>query len=108
MKLHDIAHARAGDKGNTLTLSLIPFDPADYDRLSAAVTAERVAEHLAGSVTGPVRRYELPRIHALLFVCEGALHGGVTTSLTADSHGKCMSGVLLDLDLGDALSSSPP
>ena len=100
MKLHEIAHARAGDKGNTLTLSLIPFDPADYDRLLASVTAERVAEHLSGSVAGSIRRYELPKIHALLFVCEGALHGGVTTSLTADSHGKCMSGVLLEMELG--------
>ena len=106
MKLHEIAHSRAGDKGNTLTLSLIPFDPADYDRLLASVTAERVSDHLAGSVTGPIRRYELPKIHALLFVCEGALHGGVTTSLTADTHGKCMSGVLLDLELGDAAQES--
>ena len=101
MMLHEIAHARAGDKGNTLTLSLIPFDPADYPRLLREVTARRVADHLGASVRGPVRRYELPNLPALLFVCEGALHGGVTTSLTADSHGKCMSGVLLDLDLGD-------
>ena len=101
MKLHEIAHARAGDKGNTLTLSLIPFASADYPMLVREITADRVAEHLAGSVSGPVHRYELPGIEALLFVCEGALHGGVTTSLTADTHGKCMSGVLLDLELGD-------
>ncbi|PPK88416.1 hypothetical protein CLV84_1383 [Neolewinella xylanilytica] len=100
MKLYDIAHSRAGDKGNTLTLSLIPYSPADYDMLQREITAERVAAHLATSVRGEIRRYEMPRIHALLFVCEGALDGGVTTSLAADTHGKCMSGVLLDMEIG--------
>ncbi len=99
MKLHEIAHSRAGDKGNTLTLSLIPYRIEDYDLLVREASAEKVATHLARSVTGSVRRYELPNIHALLFVCEGALHGGVTISLTADTHGKCMSGVLLDMEI---------
>lgn len=99
MKLYDIAHSRAGDKGDTLTLSLIPFHADDYPRLRREVTAERVAAHLSGNVHGTVRRYELPNINALLFVCERALHGGVTTSLVTDAHGKCLSGVLLDLEL---------
>ncbi|WP_116107577.1 hypothetical protein [Lewinella sp. IMCC34191] len=99
MKLYDIAHSRAGDKGNTLTLSLIPFDSADYEWISREASVDRVAAHLSNSVHGEIRRYEMPNIHALLFVCEGALQGGVTTSLTADTHGKCMSGVLLDMEI---------
>ncbi|WP_116126502.1 hypothetical protein [Lewinella sp. IMCC34183] len=99
MKLYDIAHSRAGDKGDTLTLSLIPYAGEDYQRLLREVTADRVAHHLRHNVRGEVKRYELPKLQALLFVCERALHGGVTTSLVSDAHGKCMSGVLLDMDL---------
>ena len=29
-KLHELAHARAGDKGDTLTLALICYREADY------------------------------------------------------------------------------
>ena len=32
--LHDIAHSRAGDKGNRVNLSLMPYDPAHYDLLA--------------------------------------------------------------------------
>ena len=33
MKLREIAHSRAGDKGNTSNLSLIAYDPRDYPQL---------------------------------------------------------------------------
>ncbi len=39
MRLRDIAHARTGDKGGTVNISLIPFDERDYPRLAAHVTA---------------------------------------------------------------------
>ncbi|PRY38305.1 hypothetical protein CLV58_10932 [Spirosoma oryzae] len=97
IKLYDIAHSRAGDKGNTLTLSLIPYDPADYPLLRDRVTAEVVQTHLQTIVTGPVTRYELPNLPALHFVCQQALTGGVTTSLTMDTHGKSLSYALLEL-----------
>ena len=46
MKLYEIAHSRAGDKGNTLTLSLIPFKESDYELLFSQITAQKVQEHL--------------------------------------------------------------
>lgn len=98
-KLYDIAHSRAGDKGNTLTLSLIPYREDDYARLCQWVTAERVKEHLKDVVQGEVKRYELPHIAALLFVCEQALAGGVTTSSKMDAHGKTLSYALLEMEL---------
>lgn len=98
-KLYDIAHSRAGDKGNTLTLSLIPYNEEDYGLLCEKVTAEKVKEHLGEIVRGEVRRYELPNIAALLFVCEGALDGGVTTSLAIDTHGKTLSTALLEMKI---------
>ena len=99
MKLYNIAHSRAGDKGNTLTLSLIPYQETDYDMLCNQVTAERVKSHLKDVVAGEIIRYELPNIHSLLFVCQQALMGGVTTSLAMDTHGKALSYALLEMEI---------
>ncbi|RYF63874.1 MAG: hypothetical protein EOO39_27735 [Cytophagaceae bacterium] len=97
MKLYDIAHSRAGDKGNTLTLSLIPYRDEDFQLLRELVTAEAVKHHLRNIVAGEVIRYELPNLPALQFVCQQALTGGVTTSLTMDTHGKSLSYALLEM-----------
>ncbi len=98
-RLADLAHCRAGDKGDTSTLSLIAYRADDYPLLAQRVTAEAVARHLAGIVQGPIRRYELPQLWALQFVCEHALAGGVTTSLALDAHGKSLSSALLAMEL---------
>ncbi|WP_190820625.1 AtuA-related protein [Saccharopolyspora pogona] len=99
MLLHDIAHCRAGDKGDTSTLSLFPYRDEDFDLLVREVTADRVRAHLADHVVGEVLRYELPNLCALQFTCRQALDGGVTTSLALDTHGKALSSRLLSLDL---------
>jgi hypothetical protein len=99
MKLYDIAHSRAGDKGNTLTLSLIPYNESDYEMLCEKVTVEKVKKHLKGVVSGEIVRYELPNIASLLFVCQNALLGGVTTSLAMDVHGKTLSYALLEMEI---------
>ena len=95
-KLHELAHARAGDKGDSLTLSLFALRESDYPLLAAQVTADAVRRHLAHVVRGEVRRYDLPNLHALQFVCERALDTGVTTSLALDPHGKSLSYALLE------------
>lgn len=99
MKLREIAHCRAGDKGDFSNISVIAFDPADYAFLVEHVTAERVAAHFEDIVTGSVSRYEVATLGALNFVLQGALGGGVTRSLALDAHGKSMSSLLLDLEL---------
>jgi hypothetical protein len=99
MKLYDIAHGRAGDKGNTLTLSLIPYKESDYEMLREKVTAARVKQHLSEMVKGEVVRYELPNISSLLFVCQQALSTGVTTSWAMDAHGKTLSYALLEMEI---------
>jgi hypothetical protein len=96
-RLHELAHCRAGDKGNTSILSLIAYRAEDYPLLASRVTAEAVKRHLGGIVRGEVRRYELPELGALQFVCEDALAGGVTTSLALDAHGKSLSYALLEM-----------
>ncbi|MBL8703297.1 MAG: hypothetical protein JNM30_00555 [Rhodospirillales bacterium] len=96
-KLHDLAHCRTGDKGDTLIVSLFAYKDADYPLLRDRVTAERLREHLQGIVEGPVKRFELPNVSGLQFVCERALAGGVTTALTLDSHGKALSYAVLEM-----------
>ncbi len=99
MKLYDLAHSRAGDKGNRLNLSLIPYDPAHYALLAAQVTAERVLALFAHrGATGCVR-HDLPLLHAFNFVVEDALEGGVNGALNLDGHGKTMSFRLLSLEV---------
>ena len=96
-RLYDLAHCRAGDKGNTSILSVIAYRAEDYPLLVERVTAAAVARHLRGIVQGEVRRFELPGLGALQFVCEHALGGGVTTSLAQDAHGKTLSYALLEM-----------
>jgi hypothetical protein len=99
MKLYEIAHSRAGDKGNISTLSLIPYQESDYELLCQKATIENVKKHLNGIVLGKIIRYEMPNISSLLFVCQDALAGGVTTSLRMDTHGKSLSYALLDMEI---------
>lgn len=101
MKLRAIAHSRTGDKGDTSNVSVIAYDPRDFEHLLHHVTAERVATHFAGVVRGEVSRHELPRIAALNFVMTHALGGGVTRSLALDAHGKSLSSALLELEIPD-------
>ena len=96
-KLHELAHARAGDKGDTLTLALFSYRDEDYELLRRHVTAQAVKQHLGHLVLGEVRRFEVPNLHALQFVCERALDTGVTTSLRIDPHGKALSYALLEM-----------
>ena len=105
--LRQIAHARTGDKGETCNISLVAFDARDYPRLVEHVTAERVRAHVAGSVRGEVRRYELPQLGALNFVMTRALGGGVTRSLAMDAHGKGLSSLLLTMEIPDAGPEDP-
>ncbi|WP_018924980.1 AtuA-related protein [Salsuginibacillus kocurii] len=99
IKLYEIAHSRAGDKGNILNLSLIPYQDSHYAWLLQEVTEENVKQHLAHLITGKVTRYKLPNLHALNFVCDSSLGGGVTTSLRIDAHGKSLSSALLEMEI---------
>jgi hypothetical protein len=98
-KLHELAHCRAGDKGDTSILSLIAYRTEDYPLLVERVTVDAVKKHLQGIVLGEIRRYELPGLWALQFVCERSLNGGVTTSLGLDAHGKSLSYALLEMNV---------
>jgi hypothetical protein len=99
MRLRELAHARAGDKGNIVNISLIAFDEADYPLLAEHVTAEKVSELFAPIIARPVERYSIPGLGALNFVLHRSPAETVTRSLNLDAHGKGLSFVLLNLDV---------
>ncbi len=101
MILRDLAHARAGDKGNISNIAVFAYSASDFSFLCRYLSPDRVRAHFREIVQGDVIRYELPKLAALNFVMHGALGGGVTRSLALDAHGKCLSSILLDLEIPD-------
>ncbi len=97
--LHQMAHARAGDKGNISCISVWAYDPGDYILIKQQLTAERIKQAYPRLIRGDVVRYELDQLHGLNFVMNDALEGGVNTSLGLDSHGKSWSYLILDLPI---------
>jgi len=95
--LREIAHARAGDKGDTSNIGVIAYRPEYYPILIEQVTVERVREHFRGLVKGSITRYELPNVDAINLVLEQSLGGGVTRSLSLDPHGKSYSALILTM-----------
>ncbi len=105
VKLQHLAHTRSGDKGNTSNISVIAYEPDFYPYLKDQLTADRFLAYYAGTVTGPVLRYEVDGLAALNFVAHGALGGGVSRSLCLDNYGKSLSAAILgfEVEVPDAL-----
>ena len=99
LRVRDLAHARAGDKGHSVNISVIAWDEAGYERLLRELTEDRVAAAFASLAEGPVRRYVLPALHAFNFVIERVHGGGVTATGALDIHGKSLSGLMLAIPL---------
>ena len=103
--LHSIAHARTGDKGNRSSISLIAYEASHWEAIAEQVTEARVADLFAFRRPTAVRRYLLPKMHAMNFVLDDVLDGGVNDSLNLDSHGKSLSSLLLTLPI--SLETTP-
>lgn len=93
------AHGRTGDKGNRSNISVIAWHPELYPLLVAQITESAVAQRFAHRRPTRVQRFLLPSLHAMNFVLDDVLDGGVNDSLNLDSHGKALSFLLLDMPL---------
>ncbi|HUG22491.1 AtuA-related protein [Piscinibacter sp.] len=111
--LYRAAHGRTGDKGDRSNISVIAWDPRLWDTLVEQVTEDAVRRRFAYRQPTRVTRHLLPRLHAMNFVLDGVLDGGVNDSLNLDSHGKSLSFLLLDVpielpaSLADCLAGDP-
>lgn len=99
MKLKEIAHSRTGDKGNISNISVIAYKREDYDVIREKITADKIKAYFAEIVRGDVVIYQLPNLWALNIVMYEALGGGVTRSLSLDTHGKSLSSLLMDMEI---------
>ena len=97
--VRDIAHARAGDKGNTSNINVWAYHPGDYDLLKRTLTPDRIKREFPNLIRGAIERYEIDHLHGLNFVLHDALEGGVNASLNLDSHGKSWSYLILGMAL---------
>ena len=97
--LYRAAHGRTGDKGNRSNISVIAWHPALWPLLVEQVTEEAVRRQFAHRRPSAVRRYLLPRLHAMNLVLDDVLDGGVNDALNLDSHGKALSFLLLELPI---------
>ena len=99
-KLYDLAHCRAGDKGNTSILSLIAYRAGG---LSAAGGARHGRQPSRSTCAASCRaRFAATSCRSLPRCSSSAstrLNGGVTTSLALDAHGKSLSFALLEMEI---------
>ena len=99
LPLYQLAHGRAGDKGNTSNISVIAWDAECFALLIEQLTEARVAQWFGYRHPTKVTRHELPKLEAMNFVLEGVLDGGVNDALNLDTHGKGLSFWMLDLPI---------
>lgn len=99
IQLLRLAHARSGDKGDTVNVGIIARRPEYYDILRERVTTEAVKKHFEGLVHGDVERFELPNLNAINFLLHNALGGGGTVSLMTDAQGKTFSTAMLRMEI---------
>ena len=95
--LHQLAHCRAGDKGDDSILALVPYRPTDFTTLRTLVTEDQIRRHFSAYGPGQVSIIELPTLSAMVITVRGRLSGGVTRSTGTDPHGKTLSSHLLSL-----------
>jgi hypothetical protein len=95
--LYRAAHGRTGDKGDRSNISVIAWHAELFDVLLEQLTPERVAAQFRHRAPSQVQRFVLPKLHAMNFVLDAVLDGGVNDALNLDAHGKALSFLLLDM-----------
>lgn len=95
--LRALAHSRSGDKGNDSNIGVLARREAYFPVLTRVLTAQRVAEHFAEDVAGPVERFEVPGLHGFNFLLHEALGGGGISSMRIDPQGKAFGQRLLEM-----------
>ena len=99
LPLYQLAHGRAGDKGNTSNISVIAWNQTCFELLVSLVSEGKVAAGFGYRHPSKVTRYVLPKLLAMNFVLEGILDGGVNDALNLDTHGKGLSFWMMDMPI---------
>ena len=97
--LHEIAHGRSGDKGDTSNVCVFARKPEYYPIIEREVTPEKLKAFFGDMVKGPITRYSVPSLGGFNFVMKHALGGGATMSLRLDSLGKSMGSAVMRMKI---------
>jgi len=100
--LVSLAWARSGEKGDLFNVAVIARNPEYLAYIREAMTPKAIADwyrHFLDPKTGKVDRYEVPGIHALNFVVDGSMAGGINKSPRLDSGAKGMAQQLLEFQV---------
>ncbi len=95
--LREIAHIRAGEKGDLVNLAVVPYSEENAELLRSVVTEQAVHEVFTSICSGPITVYDVPGIGALNVVIEGALDGGRSRNIVFDESGKALSGLAMGM-----------
>ena len=99
VRLHRIAQARSGDKGEGSNVGVLARSQEAYEFLVEQLTQSRVKSHLGAINKGSVERFEAANMRGLNFLLEDSLGGGGSASLKTDAQGKTHGLALLYLEL---------
>jgi len=97
--LHEIAHARSGDKGSDANIGVIAYTQEGYEFLKGYLTAEKVESFFRLMGVEVTIRYELPNLLAFNFVMKGILAGGASQCLRIDAQGKALGQAILEMPI---------
>ena len=86
--LREIAHSRAGDKGDTSNVSVIAYRDEFFQIISTQVTVDAVRSHFGTLVRGRITRYPLPQFSALNIVLEESLGGAQVICVDLPGNGR--------------------
>jgi hypothetical protein len=97
LRLGSLAFTRSGEKGETINIAVIARKPEHLPPLRAALTSTAIANWFADLFAGEaqVNLYDVPGIHAINIVLDGALPGGINVSQRLDPAAKSIGQRLL-------------
>jgi hypothetical protein len=102
LTIADLAYTRSGEKGETINIAVIARQPDYLPHLRAVLTEAAIAEWFSDLAPTRVTIYDVPGIHALNIVLEGALPGGINASQRLDAGAKGVGQRLLGLVVSTA------
>lgn len=114
VSLREVAHVRAGEKGDLVNLAIVAFRDEHYPLLVEQVTPASLATVFGPITHGAIDVFAADGARALNVVLHGALDGGRSRNIVFDESGKALSTLayhlLVDVPAGVKLGppSDPP
>lgn len=99
MKLREVTYSRAGDKGNSNNVAVIPKSDEDLPIIQANLTKEKIAAAFQGYDVEKIEINYYDKLNMFNILIFGALNGGVSMNYNLDRHGKSFSDIVLDIEL---------